>query len=160
MSSLLDTFQLPRREFATRLIRQQSPLGVHRRIRRDACASDYKKLKFVLLCRGARLFLATALLSPAVMREGRLNYFSSPRALSRDPFWPSDKCISWTRKLVDPPWRVRALTPPFGSRRFRGARSRRRKKKKKKCAREEERERTHYVEGKGDPTCEPYINRF
>lgn len=81
VSSLLDTFQLPGREFVTRLIRQQSPLGVpHRRIRRDAYAPDYKRLKFVLLYRDVRFFLAAALLSPAVMRERerRLNYFSSP----------------------------------------------------------------------------------
>lgn len=37
---------------------------------------------------------------------------------SPDPFWPADKCIRWTRKLVDIPWCVRTLTPPFGSRRF------------------------------------------
>jgi len=55
-------------------------------------------------------------------RDGRLNYFSSPCASSGDSSWSSDKCISRTRKLADTPRRVRALTLPFGSCRFREAR--------------------------------------
>lgn len=40
--------------------------------------------------------------------------FSLLAAFRSDPFWPADKCIRWTRKLVDIPWCVRTLTPPSG----------------------------------------------